>query len=82
MIYRYETKFHSKDGIIFAGECEVDDSITNENSIKTAVRDAMEERYGDYFNIKKHIYYLLIIDENDSVILEWKKKENIKQLKK
>ena len=82
MIYRYEAKFHSKDGIIFAGECEVDDSVTNENSIKTAVRDAMEGKYGDYFNIKKHIYYLLIIDENDSVILEWKKKENIKQLKK
>ena len=82
MIYRYEIKFHSKDGIIFGGECEVDDSITNENSIKTAVRDAMEDRYGDYFNIKKQIYYLLIIDENDSVILEWKKKENVKQLKK
>ena len=80
MIYRYEAVFNRRDGLLFAGECEVDDSITNDNDIRNAVRDSMDERYGNYFNIKEQIYYLLIIDENDNVILEWKKKENVKQL--
>lgn len=75
MNYRYEVKFLRKDGITFAGSCDLDDSLADINKIRTAVRKKVEEKYGAYFNVKKDAHYLLILNEYDEIILEWKKKE-------
>ena len=79
MNYNYTVTFHNSKKASFGGEAEVeplkdDGTEKNVDEIMKEVKKALLDKYNQFFCTWQDITSIEVIDNNNKIIFEWKKK--------